>query len=166
MCLYPNWNILHYPLLTCSISCSIPSHLIESFPLLVYPISSNHIMYCYILSSPHLTSPHLTSPHLTSSPPSLPLTLPYLLLPPFLSPHHCINAGVDEQDSFSEQDDLYFRLRPVTSQDFAMAIKKLKASVDDSGKEIMKVRSANHAHAHAYFYLYLHLHLHVYVSLT
>ena len=58
------------------------------------------------------------------------LTLPYLTLP----------LDVEEQEP-SEQDDLYFRLRPVTSQDFAMAIKKLKASVDDSGKEIMKVRS-------------------------
>jgi hypothetical protein len=36
---------------------------------------------------------------------------------------------------------LYFRLRPVTALDFSMAIKKLKASVDDSGKEIMKVLS-------------------------
>lgn len=45
----------------------------------------------------------------------------------------------EDQDSFSEQDDLYFRLRPVTALDFSMAIKKLKASVDDSGKEIMKV---------------------------
>ena len=51
-------------------------------------------------------------------------------------------AEAGEQELSSEQDDLYFRLRPVTSQDFAMAIKKLKASVDDSGKEIMKVRSA------------------------
>ena len=31
-----------------------------------------------------------------------------------------------------------------------MAIKKLKASVDDSGKEIMKVRGIGHVHIHIY----------------
>ena len=31
-----------------------------------------------------------------------------------------------------------------------MAIKKLKASVDDSGKEIMKVREVGHVHIHVH----------------
>lgn len=67
-----------------------------------------------------------------------PTFFPFLtfLCTSFLSP---TLVDGEDQDSFSEQDDLYFRLRPVTALDFSMAIKKLKASVDDSGKEIMKV---------------------------
>ena len=43
-----------------------------------------------------------------------------------------------EEDDTAEDESFY--LRPVAAMDFTMAIKKLKASVDDSGKEIMKVR--------------------------
>ena len=38
-----------------------------------------------------------------------------------------------------EDADRWFHLRPVTASDFTQAIKKLKASVDDNGKELMKV---------------------------
>ena len=56
------------------------------------------------------------------------------------------NEGGSEQDSSDDEDededdnaDRLFHLRPVTSADFTQAIKKLKASVDDNGKELMKV---------------------------
>lgn len=39
-----------------------------------------------------------------------------------------------------EEDDPLSPLRPVNALDFKLAIKKLKASVDDSGKELQKVR--------------------------
>ena len=44
-------------------------------------------------------------------------------------------------DSMDEEEDAdrWFHLRPVTASDFTQAIKKLKASVDDNGKELMKV---------------------------
>ena len=45
----------------------------------------------------------------------------------------------DDDDDEDEDADRLFHLRPVTSADFTQAIKKLKASVDDNGKELMKV---------------------------
>ena len=71
---------------------------------------------------------------------SLPPPLRFPLLLPLLFPHCSFPLPPIEYDEEDDTtDDESFFLRPVTALDFTMAIKKLKASVDDNGKEIMKV---------------------------
>jgi hypothetical protein len=118
-----------------------------------------------------MTSPYLTSHFLNSSIFLFIFYLSFLFSPFFYflsSPSLLFSLLVDgeDQESFLEQDDLYFRLRPVTALDFSMAIKKLKASVDDSGKEIMKVPSfiltLIPSYSHAPFHAPSHIYVHVY----
>ena len=69
---------------------------------------------------------------------STPLTRVILYYTILLCAVLCVLCVSGEEDDTAEDEAFY--LRPVAAMDFTMAIKKLKASVDDSGKEIMKVR--------------------------
>ena len=95
-------------------------------------LSLSFIIVSILLSS--IFSSYFPSTHIL-------LYLPLSCKPIFLISH---NEGGSEQDSSDDEDeddnaDRLFHLRPVTSADFTQAIKKLKASVDDNGKELMKV---------------------------
>lgn len=67
-----------------------------------------------------------------------------------------------------DEDDPSAPLRPVSSADFKYAILKLKASVDDSGKELQKVHTTLYIHTHkceckcrCMKYVYVNIHFHI-----
>ena len=114
------------PVLFSSIFLSPPSFFLyllspkpAALPLLTF--------YSFALSIKQLISPS----SFTSS-----ISLLFFCLSLLLSGGLELDSSDEDED---EDADRLFHLRPVTSADFSQAIKKLKASVDDNGKELMKV---------------------------